>query len=171
MNETKDVTADPKARQADSAKPAEKEVDLQKLMNVGVPITLSFGEFRVKDLSIFQLIELFADGFDDFIQVVGQVSSDDSSNQSDLAVIQQLVRNPSMQKHVAKILALYCGADDATPFQKLSVRDFKTTFSAVKKVADFEAIKEVFTELLQSYLQTDETPTSTEKNPNPKDRA
>lgn len=149
------MSANPKQRSEPIQHDAEKPVDTQRLLNVGKEIELSFGKFTVKELDVFSLISIASEGLEAFIDLK-------DTDGSDLALIKAIANDKTFQKKVAKILALFCGTDDSTNFEKLSVKDFMKLIATIKEVVDFDEIKEAFFALnLQKYLQPN-TPNTTE---------
>jgi hypothetical protein len=152
--ETK-MSDNPKARKGTkktTSKVKEKEVDLKRLLNVGVDVELSFGKYTIKELDVFSLISIVTDGLEVLVGL--------SDGGSELDMLRQIASDPEFKIRVAKILALFCGEDDYEPFANIKVKDFVILIKAIQEVLDIEEIKEAFFALgLQKYLSV--TPTST----------
>ena len=152
------MSDNPKARNSTSKKDSEtqeKNVDIKRLLNVGKEVELSFGTFTVRELDVFALISVVSEGLEAFVNI----SSGEGA--SELDIIRSIGRDKEFQKQVAKILALFCGSDDYSLFEKPSVKDFCLLVKTIKEVVDFAEIKEAFFELgLQKYLNL--SPNSTE---------
>lgn len=151
--------SNPKAR---SSQPQEQNTskldDTTRFLNLGIPVTLSFGEYNVRELDVVTLGQLAANGLDILVQMQQQ---DENKEQSDFALIQKILMSPDGRKTLAKVFAAYCDSEDTEPFEKLRPKDFNTLWKAVKEVTDFEQIKETFFVLgLQNFLPI--IPTSTE---------
>ena len=132
--------------------------DATRFMNRGEPVKLSFGDYSVKELYVYDLFEILTDCLEVF-QSLADLSSEESD---DMGFIKQVIKSPQFRGQIGKIFALYCGEEDLTKFEKLKLGDFSKLLVAVKKVTDFEELKSVFFELdLQKYLFPS-TATSTE---------
>ena len=152
------MSENPKARNSEKAsnpEQKEEEVDMKRMLNVGKDVTLSFGDYTVRELDIFSLISIVSEGLEAFVSL----STD--PNATELDIIRSIGKDKKFQKQVSDIFALFCGEDDTKQFETLKIKDFCTLVKAIKEVVDFEEIKETFFELgLQKYLNL--TPNSTE---------
>ena len=129
-----------------------EEVDQVRFNNDGYKVKLSFGDFRVRELSVFDLGAAIVEFFEAF-QSISQFLDDDNDG-NDFTFISKLLKNEEVKQQVAKVLALYCGTEDSKPFTKLGIKDFKILFKELKKVIHPEELRELFLELdLAKYLQ------------------
>lgn len=151
------MSDNPKSRGEETVASSEKkEVDIKRMLNVGEDVTLSFGHFKVKELSVFDLISTMSEGLEVF------VSLSDVEDVSEMDMIRLLVSDEKMQEQICKIIALCCQSKDYELFKSMTTTDLLKVIRVMKEVIDFEEIKETFFELgLQKYLKN-QTPTSTE---------
>lgn len=132
---------------------AEVEDDTKRYLNTGIPVELSFGKYNVKELDVISLMSLVAGGLETFVDM--------GEGTNDLDLIKKLVKKPETRDLVGEIFAMYCDAEDATPFKRLGIKDFNKLYPAIKEVTDFEEIKQTFFVMgLQEYLPV---PTSMEQ--------
>jgi hypothetical protein len=150
------MSDNPKSKGQKVVTKEDKPVDMKRLLNMGVDVSLSFGEFKVKELSVFSLMEAVAEGLDFFVSVL------DEETTNELDMIKKIVSNKNIQTQFCKIVAASCGSPDIDLFKTMKTSDLLKVIKALKQVIDFEEIKETFFELgLQKYL-TSQTPISTE---------
>ena len=151
------MSDNPKSRGEDAVVSKGKEpVDINRLLNVGKEVTLSFGKFTVKELSVFDLISTMSEGLDIFVGLA------DTDSTSEMDLIKLIVSDPQIQEQFCKIIALCCQSRDFELFKSMTTTDLFKVIRVIKDIIDFEEIKETFFELgLQKYL-TKETPISTE---------
>ena len=60
------MSDNPKSRGEEVVSNEKKSVDINRLLNIGKEVELSFGKYTVKELSVFDLISTVADGFRSF---------------------------------------------------------------------------------------------------------
>ncbi len=150
------MSDNPKSRGEEVVSNEKKAVDINRLLNIGKEVELSFGKYTVKELSVFDLISTVADGLDHFIAIV------DAEVDSELELIKLVVSDSEIQHQFCKLVALSCQSSDIELFKQMKTSDLLKVVRAVKEVIDFEEIKQTFFELgLQKYLPN-QTPTSTE---------
>jgi hypothetical protein len=134
----------------------ESSVDIKRMLNVGQEVTLSFGKFIVKELSVFDLISTMSEGLDIFVGIA------DTDTSSEMDLIKLIVSDPQLQEQFCKIVALCCQSREFELFKEMTTSDLFKVVKVIKDIIDFEEIKETFFELgLQKYLNK-ETPISTE---------
>ena len=150
------MSDNPKSRGEEVVSNEKKSVDINRLLNIGKEVELSFGKYTVKELSVFDLISTVADGLDHFIAIV------DAEVDSELELIKLVVSDSEIQHQFCKLVAMSCQSSDIELFKQMKTSDLLKVVRAVKEVIDFEEIKQTFFELgLQKYLPN-QTPTSTE---------
>ena len=145
-----------KGKAASTKKTAAKEVNINRMLNVGQEVTLTIGKYTVKELSVFDLIASLSDGLEIFVSLT------DEENASELELLRMIVSNKDMQVQVCRLIALCCQSNDFELFKQMTTTDLLKVIKVIKEVIDFEELKETFFELgLQKYL-TNQTPISTE---------
>lgn len=150
------MSDNPKSRGEEVVSNEKKSVDINRLLNIGKEVELSFGKYTVKELSVFDLISTVADGLDHFIAIV------DAEVDSELELIKLVVSDSEIQHQFCKLVAMSCQSSDIELFKQMKTSDLLKVVRAIKEVIDFEEIKQTFFELgLQKYLPN-QTPTSTE---------
>lgn len=150
------MSDNPKSRGEEVVSTEKKEVDIKRMLNVGQDVELSFGKFKVKELSVFDLISTMSEGLEVFVGLAGLEDA------SEMDIIRIIVSDKKMQEQICKIIALCCQSNDYELFQSMTTSDLLKVVRTIKDVIDFEEIKETFFELgLQKYLPN-QTPTSTE---------
>lgn len=151
------MSDNPKSRGEEAVVSTEKkEVDIKRMLNIGQEVELSFGLYKVKELSVFDLIATMSEGLDIFVGLA------ESDSLSEMELIKLIVSDSKMQDQFCKIIALCCQSKDFELFRKMTTTDLFKVIKVIKEVIDFEEIKETFFELgLQKYLMK-QAPTSTE---------
>lgn len=151
------MSDNPKSRGEETVVSTEKkEVDIKRMLNIGQEVELSFGLYKVKELSVFDLIATMSEGLDIFVGLA------ESDSLSEMELIKLIVSDSKMQDQFCKIIALCCQSKDFELFRKMTTTDLFKVIKVIKEVIDFEEIKETFFELgLQKYLMK-QAPTSTE---------
>jgi len=125
--------------------------DIKRLYNIGKPVTLSFGEYRVREFGFFDILEILSDCIDAFTAI--SEMQDLSSQMNDTALFLKVIKTPDFRIQVAKLFAKTCQEPDYNKFMTMKVRDFTTLLPVVKEVIDFEELKSAFFQLgLQKYL-------------------
>ncbi len=151
------MSDNPKSRGEEAVASSEKkEVNIKRMLNVGQDVTLSFGHFKVKELSVFDLIATMSEGLEVFVGLAGVEEA------SEMDMIRIIISDEKMQDQVCKIIAMCCQSTDFELFKSMTTSDLLKVVRIIKEVVDFEEIKETFFELgLQKYLSS-QTPISTE---------
>jgi hypothetical protein len=148
------MSENPKQKDQEVQNVEESSVNLSRFANSGKLVTLSFGEFTVRELTIFEVISLMSDGLAFFV-----VSFEGKSYTE---ILQILAKDLETQKQISRIFATICQSPEKHEnFLNMTMKDFTTLIRVVKEVIDFQELNEAFLELgLQKYLP--QAPISTE---------
>ena len=137
-----------------------EEVDQVRFNNDGHKVKLSFGDFRLRELSVRAMSIALLEAFDAF-QMFAQLSDEDDSNNTDMAIILRAMQSEEVWEQVGKIIALYCGTDDHKQFMDIKVPDLNKLIPVLKEVIRPEELKQLFLALnLAEFLNL---PLSTEQ--------
>lgn len=142
--------SDPKFRGDVAAPEEEKEkVDIKKFyQRKSKPITLSGGDFIVRDLSATSIMVMMGACAD--ILVIVADNFDDEGDIDPLTVMTIAARLPKFKDKLATFFALCCGAEDDPEslefFRELPISDTKVLFEAIQEVVDFDEISKTFLE-------------------------
>lgn len=140
--------ADLKARAKTTKKVAETNTD--RFLNLGDPVELSFGTFKIRELPAFDLLDVMGPSIELFMSL-----ADDNQMQ----FFQNLLQSKDLRNKVCELFALFCNEEDVEQFQKCTIPDLKKLVVAIKSVLHLEELKELFLELGSQNLQ--QTLTST----------
>lgn len=110
--------------------------EAERMANVGVPVTLSFAEVRVRELVLEDIVELAQD----LAIVLEEVPVDEGKG---LAWIAGILKRPQTLAAVRRIAAASTGRKPAD-FENLGIADWLKLLVAFKTVMDFAELRELF---------------------------
>jgi hypothetical protein len=132
----------PKARRKTTNKraPKKKTEDSKRFLNVGVNVELSIGDYVVKELSAFELLDLVSKSLELLLhlQLLGEESQDE------LRILAHILMSDELKPKLRHIFAVFCREENEELFDNLSITDVKKLVNAIKEVTDFEEIRELF---------------------------
>ncbi len=135
------MSNNPKSRGEEAVKGAKKkkDVDVKRLLNVGKEVQLTFGTYTVKELCVFDLISVVADGLESFVKLL-----EGPETSSEMELLALLISDEELQDQFCKILALSCQTEDKDLFKQMKTSDLLKVVRALKEVNDYEGDKERF---------------------------
>lgn len=140
----KTLGADAPAVKTSSKK--DSNIDLKRAINAGEPVTLSIGEFVVKEMQGSDFLIYILDS----TEVVQNLFSD---GEDTLSSIKAALRDPEKLGQLHKFFSLSMGTD--ADLSTLTLSDYVKLIVATRKAYDWETIQTGFTELgLTEMIQT-----------------
>lgn len=160
----KNITKKSKAVEQQKAKDESEKIDPKRMENLPIKVSLSIGDFEIKELDFWTFTQLVTGKIGDYWSVFTDMNFEDGLNPEDVAVM--LIRITSVEnfkEETAKVFATYCGEPNNKDFENITFTDFEVLLPAVIQKIDIEGIKRFFSQTLPKLVETvSETATSTE---------
>jgi len=122
----------------------------ERLINAGEPITLKCaGEVRVRELTLEQIILIAGDLAVVLkkLPVAGEAADAEGKSDAGWTWLIAAIKQPETLAALRKVAAATCSVEPVV-FKDAGISDWMKWASAVKKVVDWEELRELFTDLL-----------------------
>lgn len=119
--------------------------EIERIVNIGEKITLKkLGDVTVRELSLESVLEVAGE-----VALIFDTLNVDSSKDrpTGLSVISNLLRDEKSQRALRCVVAAATGKD-SNEFIGMGISDWLKIVAALKKVMDWEELKELFTQVV-----------------------
>lgn len=161
----KKITKTRKAAVAKQESVKKEELDPSRMQNDPVPVSLTIGDFEVKELKFFKFVSLVRKQIETYWTLFDGIDIADMSAEDTSIVLLRFSSVQDFEQRMAEIFSSYCGHPNDPRFLDLTLEDVETLLPLVISKIDFEGIKRLFTQTLPKSVESlvKEIPTTTEK--------
>lgn len=118
-----------------------KTLNLKRVINAGVEVNLSIGEYRVREMPGADFLLFLLDSVEIVQTIVGGTSDG-------LQVFRVALKDPQVKEKIHEFFALSLGIDSSeVDLSKLTLSDYVVLIAACKQAYDWETLQAGFTEL------------------------
>lgn len=149
----KKITKKSKAQEAKKVADKKEELDPLRMDNVPTKVTLSIGEFEVRELDFWSFTQMVASKIGSYWNIFSDLDLE-NLNAEDIAVLLiRLTATEDFREEFSTVFAKYCGDPDNEDFKNITFADFEILAPAILEKVDFEAIKRFFTQTLPKLVE------------------